>query len=236
MRIGIFFVTRWYGNRPWTQTALRWKVITRSGLILEVVRPFLPLPHVGRMDAWIRSALSAVSPSIKERARKHGVGELYTSAVRSGELLVEGGKRIPSIPNLFDVALERWGEPAVVVTDPWRLAELEDKLDGHPIWRSIRLSLRRQGFKDGGQAVRAWKHALMANGVHPVPPARMLTRALGEAVTIADPAGNQKLAKNTQGGRRKNAKDDVAAASLLAVEAAKAPEFKKRSGYLGLVV
>ena len=187
----------------------------------------------GRLDTVC--AIGGI-PSIKERARKHGVGELYTSAVRSGELLVEGGKRIPSIPNLFDVALERWGEPAVVVTDPWRLAELEDKLDGHPIWRSIRLSLRRQGFKDGGQAVRAWKHALMANGVHPVPPARMLTRALGEAVTIADPAGNQKLAKNTQGGRRKNAKDDLAAASLLAVEAAKAPEFKKRSGYLGLVV
>lgn len=187
----------------------------------------------GRLDTV--SAIGGI-PSIRERARKHGVGTLYDRAVRSGELLVEDGKRIPSIPTLFDAALERWGEPEVIVTDPWRLAELEDALEGHSYWRTVRLSLRRQGFKDGAAAVRAWKAALLDSAVHPVPPAIMLTRALAEAVTVADPAGNQKLAKSTQGGRRLNAKDDVAAASLLAVEASKSLEDSQSGSAYGGVI
>ena len=38
-----------------------------------------------------------------------------------------------------------------------------------------------------------------------------------EAMVVADPSGNQKLAKATEGGRRKLARDDAAAAAILAV-------------------
>ena len=41
--------------------------------------------------------------------------------------------------------------------------------------------------------------------------------AMRGAVTVSDPAGNLKLAKGTQGGRRGRHKDDLAAASVLAV-------------------
>ena len=40
---------------------------------------------------------------------------------------------------------------------------------------------------------------------------------MGEAVTIADPAGNEKLAKSSEGGRRSRARDDAAATAILAV-------------------
>ena len=43
---------------------------------------------------------------------------------------------------------------------------------------------------------------------------------MGEAVTIADPAGNEKLAKSSEGGRRSRARDDAAATAILAVAGA----------------
>ena len=40
---------------------------------------------------------------------------------------------------------------------------------------------------------------------------------MSEARTITDVAGNSKLAKRCEGGRRGNARDDLAAAAILAV-------------------
>ena len=45
----------------------------------------------------------------------------------------------------------------------------------------------------------------------------LLTAAMGEARVLTDPAGNSKLAKGSEGGRRMRAKDDAAAAAILAV-------------------
>ena len=42
---------------------------------------------------------------------------------------------------------------------------------------------------------------------------------MAEARTFSDPAGNAKLCKGTEGGRRMRAKDDAAAATILAVSA-----------------
>ena len=48
-------------------------------------------------------------------------------------------------------------------------------------------------------------------------PDELLTHAMGEARTVSDPAGNAKLSKGAQGGRRHRARDDAAAAAILAV-------------------
>ena len=40
---------------------------------------------------------------------------------------------------------------------------------------------------------------------------------MSEARVVTDPAANAKLAKKTQGGRRADARDDLAAATILAV-------------------
>ena len=63
----------------------------------------------------------------------------------------------------------------------------------------------------------------------------LLRSALAEARTVSDPAGNEKLSKKIgQGGRRMRARDDAAAAAILAVAegvrrgerpAARAPRF-----------
>ena len=58
--------------------------------------------------------------------------------------------------------------------------------------------------------------ACMEGKVTPAP-SLLLTSTTAEARTVSDPAGNAKLAKSTQGGRRRRAKDDAAAAPVLAV-------------------
>ena len=49
------------------------------------------------------------------------------------------------------------------------------------------------------------------------PRSLLIRSALAEARTLSDPAGNVKLAKGSQGGRRQAARDDAAAAMILAV-------------------
>ena len=50
-------------------------------------------------------------------------------------------------------------------------------------------------------------------------PSLLLRAAMAEARTVCDPAGNAKLSKGSEGGRRARAKDDAAAAAILAVSA-----------------
>ena len=78
---------------------------------------------------------------------------------------------------------------------------------------------RGQGFKDGGEDVRLFRRAALSGRLKPAP-SLLLSAVVAEATTISDPAGNAKLAKNTEGGRRKRARDDTAAAAILAVSLA----------------
>ena len=88
------------------------------------------------------------------------------------------------------------------------------------------LVVRGQGYRDGGEDVRLFRMAVLAGKVAPT--RSLLLRAALEARTVDDPAGNHKLAKSTQGGRRAHARDDAAAASIIAVaegmRRARAPE------------
>lgn len=106
---------------------------------------------------------------------------------------------------------------------------------------------RRQGCRPQGSKCRAWasstgartfRRAFAEDRVVPVP-SLLLRSAMAEARTIADPAGNAKLSKGSQGGRRFRARDDAAAAAILAVSAGvrhanKLRGVLKRGLYLGL--
>ena len=167
----------------------------------------------GRLDAV---AVFPELPGLAERGLSDGVGNLYEQMAGRGELVV-GGRRVSSVPVLLAEALARWGRPQVVVCDRWREAELRQHLEavGFP---SAALVVRGMGFRDGAEDVRAFRAAVLGSHVRPAN-SLLLTAAMSEARTISDPAGNSKLSKGTQGGRRSRARDDAAAAAVLAVAA-----------------
>ena len=167
----------------------------------------------GRLEA-LAAFPSAPTPS--ERGLHDGVGNLYAECVRRGEL-VTLGQRSVDIPALLQLALERFGSPARVVADRWREAELRDALDKAGVPPAA-FDVRGMGFRDGAEDVRAFRRACADGKVTPAA-SLLLRSAMSEARTVSDPAGNAKLSKGSQGGRRLRARDDAAAAAILAVAA-----------------
>ena len=155
-------------------------------------------------------------PDLRKRGRADSVAGLYLECARRGELLTLG-ERATDVPALLAAALSRFGRPARVVSDRWREAELRDALDAARI-PEAGFELRGMGFKDGAADVRAFRRAFSEGRVAPAP-SLLLRSAMAEARTVSDAAGNAKLAKGSQGGRRLRARDDAAAAAILAVAA-----------------
>ena len=153
-------------------------------------------------------------PSLGERGLADGVGRLYLDMAARGEL-AQAGRRVSDVQALLRLALARWGRPLAIVADRWREKELRQALEAvrFPL---AQLVVRGQGFKDGGQDVRDFRAAVLAGEVKPES-SLLLNAAMSEARVTGDPAGSWKLAKNRQGGRRAEARDDAAAAAILAV-------------------
>ena len=170
-------------------------------------------PETGRLEAF---AAFPREPSLAERGLRDGVGNLYVTCEQRGEL-IQTGKNAVDVSALLAESLSRFGRPSRIVSDRWRDAELKDALIASNV-PVASLELRGQGFKDGGEDVRAFRRAVADGRVTPVP-SLLMRSAMSEARTMVDPAGNAKLSKNTQGGRRLRARDDAAAAAILAVSA-----------------
>ena len=170
-------------------------------------------PETGRLECL--AAFPAV-PSLAERGLRDGVGALYQDTARRGELMLAGVNAV-DLTALLTEALTRFGRPSALAADRWREPELRDALDRAGVPPAA-LDIRGQGFKDGAEDVRAFRRACLEGRV--VPGASLLMRsAMTEARVVIDPAGNSKLAKNSEGGRRVRARDDAAAAAILAVAA-----------------
>lgn len=170
---------------------------------------------------WRGGALDAVAcfpelPSLSERGLADGVGARYQHMADRGEL-IQGGRRVADIEALLDVVLDRWGRPEAIVIDRWREAELRQHLESLRFPMAAVLT-RGQGYKDGGQDVRDFRAAILGGFVRPTE-SLLLRSAMAEARVVSDPAGNAKLSKATQGGRRHRARDDAAAAAVLAISA-----------------
>ena len=168
-------------------------------------------PATGRLEAL---AVYGTPPDLRERGRQDQVGGLYARMADRGELLTQP-RRVPDVGEFLRACLARWGAPACIVADRWREGELRDALEaiGCPV---VPLAVRGQGFKDGGQDVRAFRRQVLGGRVS-VARSLLIRAAMAEARTARDPAGNEKLAKGSQAGRRQRARDDVAAAIILAV-------------------
>ncbi|MDE0473877.1 MAG: hypothetical protein OXI50_04920 [Gammaproteobacteria bacterium] len=167
-------------------------------------------PETGRLDAV---ACFGDRPDPKERGLRDGVGGLYARMAARGELVLSPG-RISDVRALLEEVWERWGKPSAIVCDRWREAELR-KLLGEAGWPRVPLVTRGMGYRDGGADVRDFLAAFLRGQVTPRR-SLLLSAAMSEARTISDPAGNRKLAKAGQ-GRRSRARDDAAAAAVLAV-------------------
>ena len=170
-------------------------------------------PETGRLECL---AAFPAEPSLADRGLHDGVGGLYAECARRGELLVLG-QRSADILALLQVALERFGQPCRIVADRWREAELRDALDKAGVALAA-FETRGMGFKDGAEDVRGFRRGCADGRVIPIS-SLLLRSAMSEARTISDPAGNAKLSKGSQGGRRSRARDDAAAAAILAVAA-----------------
>ena len=92
------------------------------------------------------------------------------------------------------------------------------------------------GYLDGGADVREFRRALLNGQVTPARSA-LLRYAMSEARVVMDTAGNSKLAKRTEGQRRLRARDDAAAAGILAVAVGirERPKGQSKKTYHGTV-
>ena len=168
--------------------------------------------RTGRLEAL--AAFPGVPHSLKERGLRDGVAALYARCEERGELFTTPGRAV-DVGLLLRRVLASWGRPVAIVADRYRETDLRQALDAVHFPQAA-LILRGQGFKDGAEDVRLFRRGVLDGEVQPLP-SLLLRAAFAEAVTLADPAGNEKLAKGAEGGRRKRARDDAAAAAILAV-------------------
>ena len=167
----------------------------------------------GRLDAF--AAFPAV-PGLAERGIADGVGQRYVRMVERGELLLHPG-RTSSPRMLVEEVLRRWGPPVAITADKHRNGELRDALDASAM-PECPLVIRRMGPFDGGEDMADFRHAMLDGVARPVENG-LLTDAMAEARSVTNSGGQVFLAKGTQGGRRSRARDDAAAAAILAVAA-----------------
>lgn len=164
-------------------------------------------------------ALNAIAafpsiPDLAERARLDAMGDKYDRMRERGELLIHPG-RVVEVPWLLEEAVKRWGPPVLIAADYHRRAELRDALDRAAI-PPAKLELRQGGFGDGAEDVARFRRAVLSLKVIAAP-SLLLATAIGEARTIANAAGLEKIGKSNLGGRRHRARDDAAVAAVCAV-------------------
>ena len=184
-----------------------WGIDLGSSAAASAVAAFWPAS--GRLEAL--AAFGGI-PDLRTRATADGAGELYHVAERRGEIVLLGD-RVPPVWMLLSCAVRRWGKPVGIACDRWRLPELRDAMGKAGMY--VPIDERGQGYRDGAADVRAFRNAIEGGKVTPVRSV-FLTACLSEARTTSDPAGNRKLAKSGE-GKRRQARDDAAAAAILAV-------------------
>ena len=185
-------------------------------------------PDTGRLECV---AAFPKEPDLIERGLRDGVGRLYVEAAKRGELLTLGGRAVDYV-DLCRAALNRFGPPSALAGDRYRDADLTDAMKKAKVPK-VALELRGMGWRDGAEDIRQFRRAALEGRCYPCP-SLYLTSCFAEARTLRDPAGNEKLAKGTEGGRRLRARDDGAAAGILAVALGERRRGVQRAGaYLG---
>ena len=162
-------------------------------------------PETGSLDAI--GALPE-NPPLLERGKRLGIGDRLCR-MESRQELYTLGEHVVDVGRLLETALNRWGLPAVIVADYWRLALLRQELAAIDFPLTALVG-RRNGPHDGGADCHLFKNAVMDGKVRPVV-SLLLRSCMGAARVTSDSGGNVYLTKK---GRQL---DDAAASSIIAV-------------------
>lgn len=171
-------------------------------------------PRTGALDAF---AVVPREPSLEDRGLKDGVGVQYVAMHSRGELM-RMGRRVPDYAGMLVEAVRRWGRPSLVAADHYKARHLYEALQDADLERGVRLLFRGGGYKHGSADIREFRRAALEGRVK-APVSLLLRSAFQHARVLLDPQGNCKLAKSSEAGRRTLARDDAAAATVLAVAA-----------------
>ena len=177
----------------------------------------------GRVEA-IGVAPGIPDLSVQEKRDRVPAGT-YRALAAGGALRVADGLRVQPPGSLVRAVRGAWGAPDVLICDRFRLAELQDCVNGTPVIPRV------ARWSEASEDIRALRKAALDGPLAVAPESRALIAAsLAVAMVKSDDQGSVRLAKR---GSNNQARDDVAAALVLATGAlARAPKPRKR--YHGL--
>ena len=163
----------------------------------------------GRMEAV---ALAPGLPDLAEQERRDRVpAGTYRRLAETGALHVAKGLRVQPPAQLHAAVLAAWGQPASILCDRFRLAELADCLNGTP------LVPRVTRWSEASEDIRALRKLAADGPLACEESSRLLVAAsLSAAMVKNDDQGSVRLVKR---GSNNTARDDVAAALTLAAGA-----------------
>ena len=153
-------------------------------------------------------------PSLRDRARHDHVGRVYDSMVREGSLIVQPGRRRPSLVQFIRDAVARFGKPRVIVTDFFRYPELADALDMARV--RCEVVKRRSRYSEATEDIRRAQRLLLDDRRVVAPMSVAWSYSIGEARIVHD-ADNMRLAVGAEAGRRRRARTDLTSALVFAL-------------------
>ena len=173
-----------------------------------------------------RTEAIAVAPGIPDLAaqekRDRVPAGTYAKLAAGGALRVADGLRVQPPGELYRAIREAWGRAEILFCDRFRLAELQDCINGTPIVPRV------ARWSEASEDIRATRKLALDGPLACAPESRpLLTASLAAAMVKPDDAGSVRLVKK---GTNNTGRDDVAAALTLACGAlARAPKPRKRA-------
>ena len=162
----------------------------------------------GRVEAL---AVAPGQPAIGEQERRDRVPQgTYARLAAAGVLTTDGDRRVPRVEVLLDRVMA-W-RPVGIVCDRFRLAELQDAARGR-----VPIAPRVTRWSEASDDIRALRRLALDGPLSVAPASRgLLAASLAAAAVKNDEQGSVRLTKS---GSNNTARDDVAAALVLAAGA-----------------
>ena len=158
----------------------------------------------GRIESW---AIAPGVPSLADQERDDQVAEgTYAELVRSGGLSVDAGRAVPDVARLL-ARVWAW-QPAALVSDPYRSAELHQVVSGR-----ARVIERARSGGESTSNCQSLRSLLLDTQSGATQASRALLAAAWAQTNLV--IGNDGLTKVTKLDQRRS-RDDAAAALLLA--------------------